>query len=314
MTKSVLEIVMEREKLAYGRSIPLCRNDKNEFLLPRNTEHGVWYKCYDPTCTACFFKRVRDGKAHMVIRSGEEHTGVSCASDSKRKTIMDLGKTLQGGLASAIMHPPARREKEPETDSSAGGGDTGIKQPRAPNVMEDYTRSMSSLKDLEKYGFTKLPNCELDDGMMTVDLFVNRNNAHYIMEDKGDLGARGMEVMPEGAFDYEKKLRFLLRENRASKSTKFRKKILDMVFTHQEEYEIARDKVFKKNPEEVAWPPYVPIYPNTVYVYGIWRASSKSGCRAVCRKSCVTGNSICTGHQITNGINADTQIYIPTMK
>lgn len=314
MDKGNLNVKHEQEELAYGRSIPICRNDEGEYVAPANAMPRVWYKCYDPTCSAQFFKRVRNGNAHMVIRKGMFHTGKFCRGDTKRKTVCDMLKTVYGGLERAIMRLRPKRREEPDEEIDEVEGEFKIKFPKAPQNMLEYKRAMSSLRQLEKYGITKMSNAILVRGVQTVDVFVSRNNAHYVMEGRTDFGARGMEVTPEGAYDHEMRLRFLFRENRASKNTKFRKKILDMVFTSQEEYELARDKVFARNTVTEGRSPYVPRYRGTVYIYGIWRASSESACKAVCKKSCTTNNSVCTGHLESVGINADTQIYIPRQR
>lgn len=309
MQNNERELRNVREMLTRGRSIPLCRNDMGELLLPCEMEGGKPYNCYDLTCTAHFYKRRLQDKDIAVIEKGGCHTGCFCAAENKRKTVLDIAKTVSGGLASAIMRPPVRQRPVPGQDGD--GREKEIKQPKTPRTMKDIRRSMRGLNDLERSGITELHNCELEKGVMTVDLFVSQNNAHYVMQGRRDFLARGMEVLPEGAFDNSKTLRFLLKENRASKNVKFRKKILDMVFASQEEYELARDKVFLRNMMSEVRSPYVPRYRGTVYIYGVWRASSESACKAVCKKSCTTNNSVCTGHQVSDGINADTQIYIP---
>ena len=286
-------------------SIPFGFDEDGNVVFPSEAERGKTYRCFGCENVRVFAVMGELVAPHMRAVKGFVHTGPLCKhlNDRHRKGRPPLIELVdKSNLARNIMRDP-----EPKTPP----GD-GPKNPRPPKKDPKKLVVCTSLPRIREHKLYLREDFPLGNGEMFSTCFVSLINAHVIMNDNASLNLRGLEAMPDYAFPHRRAIRFVQKARRFQNGKRTAaQKVLDMEFRTEEQFLIAFNLLFIRNPDKYSKRRYLPRY-SKVFIFGIWRAVVPDMCRwnNECKKKCEFGLVHCTGRQVSEGMNALTQINV----
>lgn len=284
-------------------AIPFGRADDGRMVFPEEAERGKTYRCFGCENVRVFAVVGDLVTPHMRAVKGSIHTGALCRHLNdrycKHKTPrIDLVDNRK--LTHNIMC-------QPEPGIPPVGGP---KNPGPPRKKPETLLICTSLPKFREYNLHLRKDFKLENGEMFSNTFVSLINAHLIMNDNASLGARGIEIEPDYAFPYRRTIRCVQKARRYQNGKRTAaQKVFDLEFATDEEFRIALDLLFVRNPDHSSKVRYLPRY-RKAFIFGIWWAVESDKCHKECMKKCESEWVHCTGRQISEGINAKRQINV----